>query len=79
MDGTTKQGHHANPELKAKALTHNPVEELAGLASKRRKVEANEEDLKKYEEQVFVETFVDSKNYRNKREIYTEFKTLRAK
>jgi hypothetical protein len=36
--------------LKNKALTHNPVEELASLANKRRKVEANEEDLRKYEE-----------------------------
>lgn len=65
-------------ESKTGAL-ENPAEAIEQQKVKRRKLEANEEDLRKYEEQIFIENIVQGDNYRNKREFYKEFNHLRQK
>jgi hypothetical protein len=77
MDGSCKQGQYLGKDKEAHL--ENPEQALENLKQKRRKLEANEEDLKKYEEQVFVETIVEDKMFRNKRELYKEFSNLRSK
>ena len=77
MDGTTKQGNYLL-EQKAGAL-NNPAEAIEQQKIKRRKLEANEEDLRKYEEQIFIENIVEGSNFRNKREFFKEFTHLRSK
>ena len=42
-------------------------------------INANEEDLRKYEEQVFMENIVSGSNFRNKKDFSIEFKHLRNK
>lgn len=73
MDGTTKT------RMAPEANMGDQKSTLENLNVKRRKLEANEADLRKYEEQVFVDTIVESKTFRNKRELHKDFKTIRLK
>ena len=76
MDGTTKQGPLKD---RGKGAMANPVSELEEQKIRRKKIEATEEDLKKYEEQVFVNHIVSMPNIRNRREFYKDIHYLRTK
>ena len=77
MDGQSKKGNYLN-ETKQAAL-ENPAEELKNQNIKRGGINANEEDLRKYEEQVFIANIVSGSNFRNKKDFSLDFKNLRNK